>query len=306
MREDLFQKTGLIVSRLAQELMIKKAGDRLDSISDYQERFNTSRGTIQNALQFLKENKAIQLRNRGHMGTYVEDINYLVLQQYSPKDRLVGIMPLPYSKLYEGLASALYSVLKDGSLNFNLAYVRGAEARIELVVNKVHDFAVCSKHAALQAQRDGSPIKIILSFGKGSYLSEHVLVFGNKNQEKIDEGMRVGIDVNSYDQRDLTQMVVGNKEVEYVSIHSHQIIQNIQEKHIDVGVWNLDEILEKKYQDIYVVPISNERVEEFSEAVIVIHEDINSIGILLEQYIQVEEVRKTQEEVKNGTRIPSY
>jgi len=306
MKESLFQKTGLIISQIAQDLLMKKEGDRIDSISDYQERFGASRGTIQNALQFLKEDSAIELRNRGHMGTFIEEINYLVLQQYSQKNSLVGIMPLPYSKLYEGLASALYLVLKDSILNFNLAYVRGAESRIDLVVNKVHDFAVCSKHAAMQAQHSGAPIKMILGFGSESYLSKHVLVFGNEKDKKIEDGMRVGVDNNSYDQRDLTQIVVGNKEVEYINIHSHQIIQNIQDKTIDVGVWNLDEILEKKYQDIYVVPIENEAIDEFSEAVIVIHEDANSVGLLLEQYIHVHEIRRIQEEVKNGIRIPSY
>jgi len=306
MREDLFQKTGLIVSRLAQDLLCKKVGDRLDSISEYEKTYGASRGTIQNALQFLKENNVVRFRNRGHMGTYIEEINYVLLQQYSPKNNLVGIMPLPYSKLYEGLASALYLKFKDRSLNFNLAYVRGAESRIELVVNKVHDFAVCSKHAALQAKKVAFPIEVTLEFGKGSYLSEHVLVFGNKGHKSISSGMRVGVDKNSYDQRDLTEMVVGDKEVEYVDIRSHQIIQSIQEGKIDVGVWNLDEILEKKYQDIYVVSIEHPHIDEFSEAVIVIREDAKSVGALLERYINVDEVKTIQKEVKDGTRIPSY
>lgn len=306
MREDLFQKTGLIASRLAQDLMDKKVGDRIDPISVYQEKYEVSRGTVQNAFQFLKDSKAIELRNRGHMGTFIDEINYAILQQYSPKMNLVGIMPLPYSRLYEGLATALYQELKECSMNFNLAYVRGSESRIDLVVNQVHDFAVCSKHAAYQAKKAGYPIKIVIDFGKQSYLSKHVLVFRDKNAKEIEIGMRVGIDLNSFDQRDLTYAVAGETAIEYVNIRSHQIISAIQEGVIDVGIWNLDEIVEKQYQNLNVVPIEGEGIDEFSEAVILIRDDAISTEKLLLKYIDVDEVRMIQKEVKDGIRIPSY
>ena len=306
MREDLFQKTGLIISKLAYEMLEMRVGERISSISVYQDKFGASRGTIQNALQFLKNQGAIVLLNRGQLGTYIEQINYSILQQYSLRANIVGIMPLPYSKLYEGMATALYMSFEKSSMNFNLAYVRGSETRMDLVVSGAHDFAVCSKHAALQAIKNSYPIEIAIDFGVQSYLSEHVLIFKDLLTNQIKDGMRVGIDVYSFDQRDLTHVVVGNKQVEFVNIHSHQIIAAIKEGSIDVGVWTLDEILEKQYSDLNVVSIKESDINAFSEAVIIIRKDNIATYEILKKYIDISFVRDIQKEVKTGKLVPSY
>ena len=51
----LYQKTGLAKSLLALDLLSKNAGDRIQPISEYQEKFGVSRGTVQNAFTYLKE-----------------------------------------------------------------------------------------------------------------------------------------------------------------------------------------------------------------------------------------------------------
>ena len=44
-------------------------------------------------------------------------------------------MPLPYSRTYEGFATAIYEQLKE--YRFNMAYARGAVGRIQLVEVRV-------------------------------------------------------------------------------------------------------------------------------------------------------------------------
>ncbi len=44
--EFLQKKLGIAVNQLAQDLLSRKEGDRIPPISEYQERFDTSRGTI--------------------------------------------------------------------------------------------------------------------------------------------------------------------------------------------------------------------------------------------------------------------
>ena len=53
----MYQKTGIAVNRLAQDFLTRKKGDRIPSISEYQEKFGVARGTIQNSLNYLKERK---------------------------------------------------------------------------------------------------------------------------------------------------------------------------------------------------------------------------------------------------------
>ena len=55
----LYQKIGLAVSRMALDMMCRAEGERIPSISEYQEKLQVSRGTVQNSLSYLKEEGAI-------------------------------------------------------------------------------------------------------------------------------------------------------------------------------------------------------------------------------------------------------
>ena len=128
MSETLYQKIGIAVNRLAQDLLARQEGERIPSISEYQEKLQVSRGTIQNGLAYLKESGAVNLVSRGHLGTFIESLDYRRLQECSFNKELTGIMPLPYSLCYQGLATALYRALS--AYAFNLLYARGAESRL--------------------------------------------------------------------------------------------------------------------------------------------------------------------------------
>ncbi len=78
MKKNFYQKTGMAIEYIANELYILKKGDRMPSISDFQKQFSISRGTVQNALSFLKDEEAIVTKSRGHMGTHIEEIDYTI------------------------------------------------------------------------------------------------------------------------------------------------------------------------------------------------------------------------------------
>ena len=63
----LYQKTGLAKSLLALDLLSKNTGDRIQPISEYQEKFGVSRGTVQNAFTYLKECGAVVLEHHGNL-----------------------------------------------------------------------------------------------------------------------------------------------------------------------------------------------------------------------------------------------
>ena len=52
MDQNLYQKIGVTIGQLAQDFLTRNVGDRIPSVSEYQEKFNVSRGTIQNALAY--------------------------------------------------------------------------------------------------------------------------------------------------------------------------------------------------------------------------------------------------------------
>ena len=59
-RQVLYQKKGVTISNVASSLLSRNTGDRIPSISYYQEEYGVSRGTIQNAFRYLKEAGAVE------------------------------------------------------------------------------------------------------------------------------------------------------------------------------------------------------------------------------------------------------
>jgi len=304
----LHKKKGMLIDKMARDFLSREENERLESISVLQEKYDVSRGTVQNALNYLKEIGAVRLISKGHLGTFFEYIDYQVLQKCLWKNTISGMMPLPYSKLYEGLATALYHSFKDHELRLNIAYSRGAASRMEAVVGGSYDFAICSKYAAIAAIENGEEIEIALDFGYQSYLSEHVIVFNKDSEVGITDGLRMGIDVHSYDQKSLTHEIIKNsgKEIELINLPSHQIVQATQHGIVDAGIWNLDEIEEKGHADLQLMKIPKHAFESYSNAVIIIKKHNTLIKSILTQYLSISHIRDLQLKVKNNMLIPSY
>lgn len=306
MQEQLYQKIGVTVNRLAQDLLPRKVGDRISSISEYQERFQVSRGTVQNALNFLTESGAIRLNSRGHLGTFIEQLDYRRLQECSFQKEILGSMPLPYSICYQGLATALFALMN--TYTFNLVYARGSESRMKLLSSGVCQFTVCSRYAAREAIRKNRKIEIAVDLGPGSYLSRHVLVFREPGKTEIESGMRVACDRMSPDHLHLTRMLTDPvPEVQLVDMKAHQIIKAIYSGEIDAGVWNFDEIMETGYRDLNVVPIPESLdMEKFSSAVIVVRHGDDALAQLLRQYVEPKSVQDIQRAVREGRISADY
>ena len=301
MSEVLYQKLGVAVNQLALDLLTRQEGERIPSISEYQEKFQFSRGTIQNALNFLKESEAVELVSRGHLGTFIERLDYRRLQECSFNKELLGTMPMPYSLCYQGLATALYRSLSPYA--FNLLYARGAESRLKLLTTGVCQFTVCSRHAAEEAIRHRTDVEIAVDLGPGTYLSQHVLVFREPGKTAIERGMRVAYDRASMDHRHLTEMMcAGVRNIKLVELKAHQTVPAILAGQVDAGVWNLDDILESGYEGLNLVPIhQTSGASAFTSAALVIRRGDENMAQVLRQYVQPAAVLEIQDAVRSGT-----
>ncbi len=300
MSEALYQKLGVAVNRLALDLLTRQEGERIPSISEYQEKFQFSRGTVQNALAFLKESDAVELVCRGHLGTFIERLDYRRLQECSFNKELLGTMPMPYSLCYQGLATALYQSLSPYA--FNLLYARGAESRLKLLTAGVCQFTVCSRYAAEEAIRCHTDVEIAVDLGPETYLSRHVLVFREPGKTAIERGMRVAYDRASMDHRHLTEMMcAGVRSVRLVELKAHQTVPAILAGQVDAGIWNLDDILESGYEGLNLVPIPQVGdLAAFTSAALVIRRGDENMAQVLRQYVQPDAVRSVQEAVRSG------
>lgn len=302
----LMQKSGIIVMKLAQEFMAMEAGDRIDTVANYSERFVTARGTVQSALKLLSDNKAVSIEARGHLGSFITYIDYKKLLEYTDVTSIVGTMPLPYSKLYEGLATGLYKNMEKSKIPFNIAYMRGAKNRIDAMNKGRYDFAVVSKLAAKQEIQNGMNIYIVIEFGVFSYVSEHALIFNDPSKMNIEDGMKVAIDRSSIDHTILTIRQCRGKDVEFVELPYNQIITKLASGVIDAAIWNIDEIIEKKI-DIKYYPLSDNEFDNIdTEAVLVMNKNKSQLGNFIKRFLNRDEILAYQKKVASGELIPSY
>jgi hypothetical protein len=306
-KTSLMQKSGIIVMKLAQEFIGMEVKDRIDTVANYSEKYETARGTVQGAIKLLQDNKAILLEARGHLGTFITSINYKRLLDFTDRNSIVGVMPLPYSKLYEGLATGLYKTMFNSKIPFNLAYMRGARTRIDALKNQRYDFAIVSKLAANQSIEDGVDISIVIEFGLFTYVSEHVLIFNNPLKKSIEDGMKIGIDRTSTDHSILTLKQCEGKNVELIDLAYNQIISRVISGEIDAAVWNIDEIFERKINIKYYPLEKNDLNNIDTEAVLVMMNDSkNGLKSFIKRFLIKEEILAYQKKVITGEVIPSY
>lgn len=303
----LYHKSGLIISELAQEFMNCEIGDRIESISTYQERYGVARGTVQNAINTLKKQNAIGIVSRGVLGSYITKLDFKVLSNFTPQTLIVGAMPLPYSKSYEGLATAIYQAFNKSNIDLSMSYIRGSKKRMEMLLRGNVNFILTSLATAKDFVKDNKDLVIVINFEKYSYLSEHVLVLRDTTKNWVEDGMSVVIDMDSNDQNKLSELLFSDFQVNTIHASSNQIRSLIYSGVADAGVWNKDEIIEKGGEGYHYVNLPTEyNTFDYNTAVILTKK--NQIGLqkMLKQVIDIKEIKEIQESVKNNKIIPNY
>ncbi|SIQ19348.1 GntR family transcriptional regulator YhfZ [Halanaerobium kushneri] len=306
-KSKMMSKIGFITSMLARDFFLKNVGERIDTISGYAERYGTGRGTVQSAISFLTEHQAVELESKGHLGSYILSLDYQLLWEIADLGMIMGLLPLPYSLRYEGLATGLNKQFKAANFNYSIAYTRGAEKRLNVLKDDKYDFIVLSKFAA-KNYNDNDQFEILYEFGSGTYLSKHVIVFSGPENKKIESGMKIGLDSTSIDHKVLTELECQNKEVEFVELTYMKIMEHIKNKTIDAAIWNYDEI--KNLDNINFTDLQHQssikKNKEISNAVILVNKNSRMIKRILSKTINPESVIEVQKEVYDHKLIPEY
>ncbi|MED3645600.1 GntR family transcriptional regulator YhfZ [Halalkalibacterium halodurans] len=306
MLEHFYSKSGITLQRVAEELLICDLGERIPKISDLAEKFQVGRGTIQTSLKKLEEADCIKLESRGHLGTFLREKDTVKLLQYSGLERIIGVMPLPYSKKYEGLATGMTAQFEQLSIPLNMAFMQGAHPRLEGVKEGRYDFAIVSKFSALHELNNNEGVILSLSFGPQTYLSSHAVIFSDEKAKQIEDGMKIGVDKNSLDQQILTNAEAEGKKVEFVQLNYMHLLDHLKANTIDATVWNIDEIGVTPFN---VQPLTSETAlsyeTEMTEAVVVIREDNKKLDYIL-NLLSLPTISEVQAKVENGDLIPKY
>lgn len=294
----MLKKNALATQMLSKEFMGLKKGDRIDTIKDYSQKFNLSVGTISKAIKEIEGENGVFLEKKGHLGTFIESQNYKKLWQLSGLKNIICVMPLPYLKRYEGLASGIKKLMKD---NLYFAYMRGGDTRINFLEMDNYHCAILSKFAALEYIKDGRNIEIALELGEGTYIGEHTIVHRNVPI------VRIGVDESSRDHKFLTDMnFQKNEDYEFVDTNYNEIIEQLKRGSIDGAIWNLDNLEELGVDIPHKKIKSTETAAFLTEAVIVVKKGEGWLKNYLKRSLNKKSITDHQNKVIKGMEIPSY
>jgi DNA-binding transcriptional ArsR family regulator len=296
-------RAGHVSTEIARRLIASEPGDRLPTVSQLATELGTGVSTVQRALAILTQADLLELDPRGKRGTYLRAIDRPGLWRAAQQSVMMGLMPLPYTRRYEGLATGLRAELERLDVPFSLAFMSGSKSRLD-VIGTGQQFAVISRLAAEQAVEEGRPVTVCADFGPGTYVGGHALVWAGKRRKR---SPRVGIDLQSYDQRELARQEFGD-DAEYVDVPYLQVLPHLRAGHFDVTVWAADALTD--VHDLMVTELTP-RAESAApavntSAVLVAAEGDTTMATLLGRELSVPAVRDIQEQVLAGTRVPRY
>ncbi len=290
-----------MLTTLARYLLGEKCGNRLKTIDELAAECHSSVGLTQAALKTLESSGAIRIERRGRNGSYLVDMDNRTLLKHVDINNVVCAMPLPYTRLYEGLASGLKAQFYG--IPFYYAHMRGADIRVECLLNGVYDMAVVSRLAAESyLAQDG--LRITLALGPHTYVGEHQLIC-RKGESAVVK--RVGLDNRSADQKIMTEACFGNRNVELIDMPYHESLQRIAKGDVDAVIWNVVAEAELAVLGLEATPLTNDpRFLQATEAVVLTRAEDYAMQQLLRAVVNKEALLAHQQRVANGEQEPSY
>jgi hypothetical protein len=302
--EPLFSKHGQIVAALARSLLERKPGDRITRVHEYAARLDASVGTVQSGLQYLMAVGAVHLEARGRLGTYVVAISYPLLWGIAMRRPLVGALPLTYSRRLIGLATGLRTQFDRLPIDLELRFIRGAGQRVQALASQQCDWALLSRHAAMQYPE----IDVVAELGPDTFMAQHVLILSDAAASGMQDGMRIGVDPSSADHTCIVYATCHGQCVEFVEIDYAEGLHLVMSGVIDGTVWSREDV-PSEITDLRVIPLSTNdypELEALGTAVMVVNKGNRSVAAVLGAAIEMNELRMIQNEVLERRRTPAY
>lgn len=308
-QETFLSKNGIAAQKIARALLLVKNGDRIPTTLEYVRKFGMGSGTIQRAMADLTALGAVELRARGHQGTFLVEKDVVKLWAASGLGTCVGSMPLPSSRQFQGLASGLRQAFEMAGIPFSMVYCHGADLRLKALLEKRIDFMVASRrYVDSVAAREGDSLSVAMDFGEGSYYAkDSVVVVTRSGIDTLNEVRRVGIDRSSGDHRELTEVEFPGHEM--VGVFYVDIPQAIVEGEIDGAVWHRTALsipLEQAGLKVYELqnPETRRLAREMSRAAVITLADSPARAVISE--MDRDQILATQNKVIDRELRPVY
>lgn len=295
-------KIDIAMTLIANDIIRTNELEKIKTVKEYSEEFKMSVGSIQKAIYNLQKLGYFSIKNRGNLGKYIEKKNQKKLIKFSIKKPILAVMPLPYTKRYQAIATSIKILLEKLDINVFFAYMPGSKIRLEFLKEGIYDFCLLSKLAHIN--NSNKNIVNVLELGPNSFLSEHVLIY-KKNVKISDKNIRIGLDSNSEDQQYLSLQYFKNYK-NFIEVSTNNIMLKLINNQIDAAIVSKDEIDDNLSKDLSLKNINIKGKELANIAVIVSKDDNIPVINALKSIINKKDLFEIQEKVLSGEIAPKY
>ena len=292
---------------VADVLLATPTGERMPNVDEMRSSIGVGVGTIQKALNDLRDRGRVEFESRPRYGTVVLSKEIGPLWTDSGRPALSVLLPLPNSWEFQGLATGLRSEFDRLEIPSIFLYAHGSKERVEALRTRLAHIAVMSLGAARRQTEDDLIIHSGLPVNS-YYAAKSVLVIARAPRAFLPEPLRIGIDRHSPDHAWLTEAEFpGGK---YVDVSYAQMPSALSHEAIDAAVWHRTALgLSLDDQGLIAWPLEKPEAKRLSEtlssaAFVICDGDAATAGVL--DSVRTEQILRLQQGVVGGDVLPLY
>jgi hypothetical protein len=209
----------------------------------YRDTFGLGAGTLQRALDVLRDRGALTVTSRGHLGRVVESIDVGQCWQAAGLAAVRLLLPPSGPIEIEVLDSRLAEELTRLGIPHTVKHLPGGARRLEAIRAGDHDLAIVSAGTfdSIKGTIDGSEASGLLArrLKAGTYYAPGRLVVVRRATANEQSPLRVAIDRNSPDHVALTLGEFGHRDdVALVDAPFPSVPAWVLRNRVDIGIWH--------------------------------------------------------------------
>jgi len=297
-------RQGEAIVGVARRLLSVPVGEQIPTVTELGSEIGVGSGTVQAALRSLREAGAIDLSSHGHRGTKLVKRDLVALWEATGGGAIEGVLPLPTSPEFSGLATGLAEAFDRAGVRLNLTFRQGVRHRLDSLEEGRVDFVACSAPSA----------RTLAGEHRAVFLPEHTfyardaVVVITRAGEKPDPGGRVPIDRNSRDHSVLTEAEFPDATL--IDAPYTLIPELIVHNEADAAIWHrtsASPLLTATGLDIHarLRPPPDEG-DEISRAALVMRADDPARTAVLDAVIDPAAIAEVQRQVLERERVPGF
>jgi hypothetical protein len=300
----LASRQGAAVVGVAERLLGVRVGDRIPTVTELSDGIGVGSGTVQAALRTLRAAGAVSLSSHGHLGTLLVERDLALLWRATGGEALRGVLPLPTSPEFAGLATGLADVFQARGIRLNLTFRQGGRHRLAALEAGDVDFTVCSMSAADEV---GDEHRVVRLAPETFYAAGSVVVITRAGDSPDPRGV-VPVDRASRDHELLTEAEFPDATL--TDVPYTLIPELVIHREADAAIWHrtsVSPLLTATGLDLHPRTRPTPRREgDLSSAALVLGAGDGPAAAVLDAVIDPDRIAAVQREVLERRRVPSF